>query len=288
MPSKKPGKKDVAEGESSAETVGSLEEASSTANNDPLLLAIESLRVELGKVKTDIKESLKGEMATLEKKIDAKFDAIQLTINDHRTTLEHLEQNATASTEAVTKLQAQVKSLSEQVSELTEKCIDLEGRSKRQNIRITGLREGMENGQGAREFVAKLLMEVLGLDELPVLDRAHRALRSRPEDSDPPRQFIARIHHGHTMETIMRKVSSQRKLTFNGRSIQIFRDYPSAVVKQRAAFSRVRQILRDKPGVKFGILYPAKLRVTYSEGEKIFTDANDAWKFAIEQFGTDK
>lgn len=234
MQSKKPGKKDVAEGESSAETVGSLEEASSTANNDPVLLAIESLRVELGKVKTDIKESWKGEMATLEKKIDAKFDAIQLTINDHRTTLEHLEQNATASTEAVTKLQAQVKSLSEQVSELTEKCIDLEGRSKRQNIRITGIREGMENGQGAREFVAKLLMEV------PVLDRAHRALRSRPEDSDPPRQFIARIHHGHTMEAIMRKVSSQRKLTFNGRSIQIFRDYPSAVVKQRAAFSRVR------------------------------------------------
>uniref|UniRef100_A0A9J8AQY7 Uncharacterized protein n=1 Tax=Cyprinus carpio carpio TaxID=630221 RepID=A0A9J8AQY7_CYPCA len=46
----------------------------------------------------------------------------------------------------------------------------------------------------------------------------------------------------------MRKVSSQRKLTFNGRSIQIFRDNPSAVVKQWAAFSRVRQILRDKPG----------------------------------------
>uniref|UniRef100_A0A672KGN6 L1 transposable element RRM domain-containing protein n=1 Tax=Sinocyclocheilus grahami TaxID=75366 RepID=A0A672KGN6_SINGR len=288
MPSKKQGKKDVAEGESAAETAGSMEEASSTASNDPVLLAIESLRLELGKVTTDIKESLKGEIATLERKIDAKFDAMQLIINDHRTTLEHLEQTVTASSDAVTKLQAHVKSLSEQVSELTEKCIDLEGRSKRQNIRIAGIREGLENGQGAREFVAKLLMEVLELDELPVLDRAHRALRSRPEDSDPPRQFIAQVHHGHTMENIMRKVSSQRKLTFNGRSIQIFRDYPSAVVKRRAAFARVRQILRDKPGVKFGILYPAKLRVMYSEGEKLFTDANEAWKFAIEQFGTNK
>ncbi|KAL0179771.1 hypothetical protein M9458_025213, partial [Cirrhinus mrigala] len=248
MPPRKPVKKDVAEGESSAETAGALEDEASSTANDPVLLAIESLRVELGKVKTDIKESLKGEIATLEKKIDAKFDAMQLTINEHRATLEHLEQNATTSADAVRKLQAQVKSLSDQVSELTEKCIDLEGRSKRQNIRIAGIREGMENGQGAREFVAKLLMEV------PVLDRAHRALRSRPEDSDPPRQLIARIHHGHTMEKIMRKVSSQRKLTFNGRSIQIFRDYPSAVVKRRAAFARVRQILRDKPGVKFGIL----------------------------------
>lgn len=288
MPSKKQGKKDVAEGESSGETTGSLEEACSTASNDPVLLAIESLRVDLGKVKTDITESLKGEMATLERKIDTKFDAMQLIINDHRTTLEILEQTATASSDAVTKLQAKVKSLSEEVSELTEKCIDLEGRSKRQNLRIAGVREGLESGQGAREFVAKLLMEVLGLDELPVLDRAHRALRSRPEDSDPPRQFIARVHHGHIMENIMRKVSSQRKLTFNGRSIQIFRDYPSAVVKRRAAFARVRQILRDKPGVKFGILYPARLRVTYSEGEKLFTDANEAWKFAIEQFGAAK
>ncbi|KAL0183385.1 hypothetical protein M9458_022760, partial [Cirrhinus mrigala] len=103
------------------------------------------------------------------------------------------------------------------------------------------------------------------------------------EDSDPPRQFIARIHHGHIMEEIMRKVSSQRKLTFNGHSIQILRDYPSAVVKLR-----VSKILWDKPGVKFGILYPAKLRVTYSEGEKLFTNANEAWKFAVEQFGTDK
>lgn len=159
MPSKKQGKKDVAGGESAAESAGSPEEASATEGNNPVLLAIESLRLELGKVKTDIKESLKGEMATLERKIDAKFDAMQLIINDHRTTLEHLEQNATASSDVVTKLQAHVKSLSEQVSELTEKCIDLEGRSKRQNIRIAGIREGLENGQGAREFVAKLLME---------------------------------------------------------------------------------------------------------------------------------
>lgn len=116
--------------------MGALEDEARSTANDPVLLAIESLRVELGKVKTDIKESLKGEIATLEMKINAKFDAMQLTINEHRTTLEHLVHNATASADAFTKLQAQVKSLSDQVSELSEKCIDLEGRSKRQNIRI--------------------------------------------------------------------------------------------------------------------------------------------------------
>lgn len=50
----------------------------------------------MGKVKTDIKKSLKGEIATLEKKIYVKFDAMQLTINDHHEILEHLEQNVTS------------------------------------------------------------------------------------------------------------------------------------------------------------------------------------------------
>ncbi|CAM4708249.1 unnamed protein product [Leuciscus chuanchicus] len=74
----------------------------------------------------------------------------------------------------------------------------------------------MESGQGAREFFAKLLMKLLGLDELPVLDRVHRALHS-------------------CLRTVTRR---------------IFSDYPSAEVKRRTAFAGVRQILRDKPGCK--------------------------------------
>lgn len=56
---KKQGKKDGADGESSTKSSGAIKEGSSTANSDPVLLAIESFWEDLSKVKIDIKESLK-------------------------------------------------------------------------------------------------------------------------------------------------------------------------------------------------------------------------------------
>ncbi|KAF3845670.1 hypothetical protein F7725_002748 [Dissostichus mawsoni] len=66
----------------------------------------------------------------------------------------------------------------------------------------------------------------------------------------------------------MKKVISTRDLTFQGQRIQIFRDLPTEVVKRRAAFTPTRKILRDKPGVRFGLLYPAKLRTYFEFGDK--------------------
>uniref|UniRef100_A0AAV2M5G9 Uncharacterized protein n=1 Tax=Knipowitschia caucasica TaxID=637954 RepID=A0AAV2M5G9_KNICA len=54
-----------------------------------------------------------------------------------------------------------------------EKCEDLEGRSRLNNIRVVGVPEGSEDSRPT-VFVAKLLQGLLGLDGEPVLDRAHR------------------------------------------------------------------------------------------------------------------
>ncbi|XP_063348558.1 uncharacterized protein LOC134640578 [Pelmatolapia mariae] len=66
------------------------------------------------------------------------------------------------------------------------------------------------------------------------------------------------------MEEILQKVSTRKNLKLGDIRVQIFRDLPQAVVKRRAAFTPVRNLLRDQPGVKYGLLYPAKLRVTYN------------------------
>ena len=103
-------------------------------------------------------------------------------------------------------LEATVKQLHSKVEQLSEKCLDLEGRSKRQNLRIAGVKEGEEKGQKARDFVAQLLMEVLQLDEKPLIDRAHRALRQRPGDNEPPRHLILRMHYCHALESILHEI----------------------------------------------------------------------------------
>lgn len=46
----------------------------------------------------------------------------------------------------------------------------------------------------------------------------------------------------------------------------MFPDYTSSVAKKRAAFSTVKCNLRSQPDVKFGLLYPAVLRVTRPDG----------------------
>ena len=198
-------------------------------------------------------------------------------------TLKSLEANATSDT--VVDLEATVKQLHSQVEQLSEKCLDLEGRSKRQNLRIAGVKEGEERGQKARDFVAQLLMEVLQLDEKPVIDRAHRALRQRPGDNEPPRHLILRVHHCHALESILQKVMRSQNLTYRGQRIQVFRDFPPTVVKRRAAFTPARKLLRDQPGVKFGLLYPAKLRVTHNGKETTFTDPEEARLYAERHFG---
>lgn len=113
-----------------------------------------------------------------------------------------------------------------------------------------------------RDFIAQLLMEALSLDNLPFVDRAHRALRNRPGDDEPPRAFIIRLHYTHEMEEILQKAAKMKQVTFRGQRINIFPDYPPAVVKRRALFKRARELLKDKPGVKYGLQYPAKLRVS--------------------------
>ncbi len=54
---------------------------------------------------------------------------------------------------------------------------DLESRSRRQNIRIVGIKEGAENGEPT-EFVTNLMVNLLGEDNFdrPIqIDRAHRS-----------------------------------------------------------------------------------------------------------------
>lgn len=75
-----------------------------------------------------------------------------------------------------------------------------------------------------------------------------------------------------------------QQIVFKAQRINIFPDYPPAVVKRRALFKRARELLKDKPGVKYGLQYPAKLRVSHNGKEFYFTDSDKAVRFAESNF----
>uniref|UniRef100_A0AAV2L5N3 Uncharacterized protein n=1 Tax=Knipowitschia caucasica TaxID=637954 RepID=A0AAV2L5N3_KNICA len=67
----------------------------------------------------------------------------------------------------------------------------------------------------------------------------------------------------------------------DGDTIRIFPDFTQSVARQRAAFGPARQILRQCEGVKYGLLYPARLKITTPDGvQQMFSDPVKATAFA--------
>lgn len=127
-----------------------------------------------------------------------------------------------------------------------------------------------EGTKGARptEFVAQLLKDTLGLDEAPLLNRVHRTLRPKPKEGEPPRPLVIGVHFFHVINDIMRRAgeaSWASPLLYRGKQL-FFSDYTSLVAKKRAAFMDVKRQLHSCPGVKFGLRFPAVLRITLPSG----------------------
>lgn len=159
---------------------------------------------------------------------------------------------------------------------LREKLIDLEARSRRQNIKIVGLPEKIENGRPT-EFLTKFIPDLLGASNFskPLeVDRAHRLGRQPSGEDARPRVMIARIHYFQTKEKILQLARQQFPLRYQGRPIHIFPDLPAEIMKQRQAFNDVRKHLREA-GVRNGFIYPARLRVTHGTTDKVFSSPEE-------------
>lgn len=96
------------------------------------------------------------------------------------------------------------------MEKLSDKCTDLEGRSRRDNLRILYVKEGAEAGKKPRDFVAQLLKEALSLTAPPLIDRCHRALGPRPGNDERPRPFILKMHYIRDVEEILRKAAEMQ------------------------------------------------------------------------------
>lgn len=107
----------------------------------------------------------------------------QQTLASQSQTITGLERTAMDHSDQLTALNGTVSTLAAQVKRLTDRCKDLEGRSRRNNIWLIGALEGVE-GPRPTEFVTQLLKDTLGLDDAPLLDRTHRTLRPKPKDGD--------------------------------------------------------------------------------------------------------
>lgn len=195
-------------------------------------------------------------------------------IAELRSTLTSAEQSLSTCSDDVTTLQRDVKRLTELAESLQNKCEDLEGRSRRNNVRIVGIPESP--GSCSTSAISDLLKDAFNLDEAPLVDRSHRSLQPVPQQGQPPRAVIARLHYYKDCNNILRLARTKQKIQVGDKTISVYLDFTARVAKARAAFNEVRRMLKDRPGFRFGILFPARLRITYNGAESIFTDPEAA------------
>lgn len=111
-------------------------------------------------------------------------------------------------------------SLKNENSALKLKVDDLEGRSRRNNIKIIGIPE-LEEGGKPTEFVEALIPKLLGEDNFQsavIVDRAHRTLRPPPLEGSKPRAIIARVHFYREKELILR-LRRTREMEYKGNKV---------------------------------------------------------------------
>lgn len=253
--------------------------ANSALDARMLQMMMNSLKEELFAKMDGVAAKLHSEIISANDELKASIEPLQRLVDSHEMTIRDLELSANDHSSRITELEAKVSKLDAEVTRLHGQCEDLESRSRRNNIRLVGIPEDSE-GPKVTDFTARMLQEVLGLNEKPLLDRAHRTLREKPRAGAPPRPILARVHFFHVRNLILQRAGEASPLLYKGKRISIFPDFTSAVAKRRAAFEPVKRSLRSIPGVKYGLFYPANLKITSPDGtSRQFDDPSSAFDY---------
>ena len=262
--------------------------ASTQANPDIAALKLEllaSLRKDIADIfKKELQDTLSDVLSTI--KLDLQAVKTQLandkavtdaTVSKLKGTVGEMEHALTECSDDIAEMKTTIKCLTANVAKLENKCEDLESRSRRNNVRIVGVPEGPDTCTTAA--VAALLKEAFDLVKEPLLDRSHRTLQPKPKPGEHPRVIVCRFHYHSDCVDILRRARELRQIKVRDLAISVFPDHTAKVARARAAFNEVRRQLRGIDGARYGLVHPARLRITYNGVEKEFVSAEEASEY---------
>ena len=145
--------------------------------------------------------------------MDGRFDKLEQTLQVVQSyqrelleKVETVEERVLDHESRITCLEKAVSGLKDENNALKLKVDDLEGQSRRNNIKIINIPEQEEDGKPT-EFTKALIPKLFGKDSFQspmVIDRAHRTLRLPPTAGAKPRAIIAKAHFYWEKKLILR------------------------------------------------------------------------------------
>lgn len=223
----------------------------------------------------------------LEVLLNGKIDNVIKRIDGIATTTDSLAARQTEAEARISGLEDEVTPLQNRVAELTkanaqlsEKIMDMESRSRRDNFRLLNLKESAE-GSDPIQFFENFIPTIL---QLPVptisIDRAHCGLWASSDDN--PRPVIIKIHRSRDVALILSAARCLGDLQHDDCSLRIAPDIPQEVRLARRAFNTVCTDL-IKRNIRFRMAFPAVLSFDFNGVRKSFKDAKKAEDFLANQ-----
>ena len=195
--------------------------------------------------------------------LDSTLDKLSHRVEDSTKWITETETCISDGKDRTTSLENKLVELEKKVKILTDQAEDSENRSRRDNIRIIGLKEGVEGNQAVRFFEA-WLTDKLGLETKQgsiKIDRAHRALGPLRKNYNQP--VIIKLHNFSDKQRILAAVWEKRD------KIHIRQDLSPQVREAWHQFNRVCERLIQR-GLRFQMRYLASSYFTLNVEEHSF------------------
>ena len=186
------------------------------------------------KITTLINGNFQTTMAEL-KKSQEEIKELKKEINDFKVSIQYTEDELNEKIENIEEKQENIYDRIDEIYEyqidpdyVYEKLVDLEDRSRRNNLRIYGIEEtNNETWEKCEEHVEKVFNEKLGLANIRV-ERAHRVRRTKGDKSKKPRAIVCNLLSFKEKKSVLKNANKLK-----GTNIFIDEDYSSETMEYR-------------------------------------------------------
>uniref|UniRef100_H2ZTB5 L1 transposable element RRM domain-containing protein n=1 Tax=Latimeria chalumnae TaxID=7897 RepID=H2ZTB5_LATCH len=219
-----------------------------------------------------------SDLAPLRSELTGPSENISEDIKTILTSIRQISATIVEIKQGNTDILGRLASIETHLSDSDSRLDDQENRARRNNVRILGIPEGVEQGNPTR-FLGETLPALLKLPEGTELsiEQAHRSLAPRSVPGQRPRPFIIKLLCFPVKELLLKSARELRTLDWEGHRILFFPDLSKAFQDRRRLFLSVKKILCEKK-VKYGLFYPVTLRITYRGETTLFGTVEEAEK----------
>ncbi|KAL6461684.1 hypothetical protein MHYP_G00298290 [Metynnis hypsauchen] len=136
---------------------------------------------------------------------------------------------------------------SKRIDTLWSQVEDLENRSRRNNVRLLVLKEGIE-GDNLIVCIEKILSEGLHMhiDNGFKIERAHRSPGSRPDENQSPTLIMIRFLRSTAREKVLKAAREKGGAVRNGCNISLFPNMMKELAGRRKTFTTAIQLQTRK------------------------------------------